>query len=81
VVHEAVLQIDNDVRRVARAQAVKYRDATTAEHDALAYMPQRFSLVCVVRRRCGGFHKAELPNQVQFPGPSEITISPLFGPR
>jgi hypothetical protein len=25
--------------------------------------------------------KAELPNQVRFPGPSEITTSPLFGPR
>src|SRR5262249_18547902 len=35
VVHEAVLQIDDDVRRVARAQAVKYRDATTIEHHAL----------------------------------------------
>jgi hypothetical protein len=33
------------------------------------------------RSRCGGFHKAELPNEVRFPGPSEITISPLFGPR
>ena len=31
VVHEAVLQIDDDVRRVARIQAVEHRDATTAE--------------------------------------------------
>ena len=35
-VHEAVLQIDDDMRGVARTQAVKHRDATAPEHDALA---------------------------------------------
>lgn len=36
VVHKAVLQIDHDMRGVARTQAVKHRDATASEHDALA---------------------------------------------
>jgi hypothetical protein len=34
--HEAVLQIDDNVRRAARAQTVKHRDATTAEDEALS---------------------------------------------
>src|SRR5262249_54539330 len=33
--HEAVLQIDDDMCRAARAQSVKHRDATTAEDEAL----------------------------------------------
>jgi hypothetical protein len=34
--HKAVLQIDDYVRRAAWAQAIKHRDATTAEDEALS---------------------------------------------
>jgi hypothetical protein len=34
--HEAVLQVDDDMRRAGRTQMVKHRDSTTAEDEALS---------------------------------------------
>ena len=43
--HEAVLQIDDDVSCAARAQAVKHRDASTAEDGALSDLVENTQLM------------------------------------
>ena len=43
--HEAVLQIDDDVRGLARVQRIEYRDATTAELNPLSDLVENISLM------------------------------------
>src|SRR5687768_18599980 len=43
--HEAVLHIDDDMRRAARAQTVKHRDATTTEDKALSHFVEDAQLM------------------------------------
>jgi hypothetical protein len=45
VVHEAVLQIDDDVRGLARAQGIEYCYATTVARDPLADLVEDVSLM------------------------------------
>lgn len=40
--HEAVLQIDADVRRAARSQTVKHRDATTGGGSGALALRRRY---------------------------------------
>jgi len=43
LVHEAVLQIDDDVRGLARAQRIKHCDATTVARNPLLRTSSRMS--------------------------------------